>query len=85
MPAVVQRLREIGTVIYLQLPFETILRRIDDAERRRRPLFQDIEQARTLFRTRETMYERQADLIVDASQPPERIVRTILDRLASDG
>jgi len=85
MPTVVERLREIGTVVYLQLPFEAIVARMDSHEQRKRPLFQDLDAAHRLFREREAMYESQADFIVDATLSPEEIARTILNRAGAAG
>ncbi len=83
MPLVVERLREIGRVVYLKLPFERILERISSEERRRRPLFRDIRSARELYGRRVSLYEAQAQIVVDADAPPERIVSEILNRLPS--
>ncbi|WP_456453117.1 shikimate kinase [Hydrogenimonas sp.] len=81
MPTVVERLREIGTVVYLKLPFEKILERIGPEERRKRPLFHDIEKAEKLFAKRQKIYEAQAQITVDADRPLEEVVDEILRRL----
>jgi shikimate kinase len=81
MPTVVKRLREIGTVVYLRLSFDTILARLTPEERARRPLFHDETQARRLYDARARIYEAQADLIVDADRPADQIATEILRRL----
>ncbi|WP_300363009.1 shikimate kinase [Hydrogenimonas sp.] len=78
MPTVVERLRDIGTVVYLKLPFEKILGRITPQERERRPLFHDPAHAERLFRAREPVYEKQAQIVVDADRDVETIVEEIL-------
>ncbi len=78
MPMVVQRLRDIGTVIYLKLPFAKILQRISPQEREKRPLFHDLSKTETLFAEREAIYAEQADITVDADRPPEIVVDEIL-------
>ena len=85
MPTVVDRLHEIGTVIYLKLPFETIAQRLQGAEKERRPLFEDLCRARRLFEARAPLYERQADLIVDADRPVKEVVEEILAHLTLRG
>ncbi|WP_456383338.1 shikimate kinase [Hydrogenimonas sp.] len=83
MPTVVERLRDIGTVVYLELPFEKILQRISPEERLRRPLFHDLAQAEKLFEERRSLYEKQAEITVDADRPVDIIVKEILERLES--
>ncbi|WP_457595245.1 shikimate kinase [Hydrogenimonas sp.] len=83
MPLVVERLREIGRVVYLKLPFESIVSRVTSKERRQRPLFRDLDTARELYDARRSVYEAQAQIVVEAEGPPERIVSEILKRLPS--
>ncbi|WP_457598029.1 shikimate kinase [Hydrogenimonas sp.] len=83
MPLVVERLREIGRVVYLKLPFESIVSRVTSKERRQRPLFGDLDTARELYDARRSVYEAQAQIVVEAEGPPERIVSEILKRLPS--
>jgi len=80
MPLVVDRLHDIGKVVYLKLPFEKILERISPEERDRRPLFQDIEKAKKLFELRQKIYEEQAQITVNADRPIKTIVDEILFR-----
>ena len=80
MPLVVERLHDIGKVVYLKLPFEKILERISAEERAKRPLFQDIEKAKNLFILREKIYEEQAQITVNADRPIDVIVDEILFR-----
>ncbi len=81
MPLVVERLRDIGTVVYLKLPFEKILERIPPKERRGRPLFSDIESAERLYMEREKVYEARAHITVDASASAEEVAEAIFRAL----
>jgi len=78
MPLVVERLHDIGTVVYLKLPFEKILERISPEERAKRPLFHDLTEAKRLFEAREKIYEAQAQITVDAGRPVEEIAEEIM-------
>jgi len=78
MPLVVERLHDIGKVVYLKLPFEKIVERIPAKERAKRPLFQDIQKAKNLFKLREKIYENQAQITINANRPIEAIVDEIL-------
>ncbi len=82
MPTVTERLGDIGKVVYLEIAFEKILERIDAAQRRKRPLFSDIESAKELYERRRKIYESRADMRVDASAPAERVVEEILKRIS---
>ena len=68
----VPNLSKIGTVVYLNAPFDTIYERIlahPDAEKklRKRPLFQEIEKARALYEERAPLYKKVADIVIDVS------------------
>lgn len=64
-----------GTVVYLQVPFETLASRIGADPSR--PLWKNAEK---LFLQRETVY-RKAQVIVDASPEPEQVAATVRTRL----
>ncbi len=83
MPTVVKRLKDIGIVVYLKLPFRKIVERIDAKDRASRPLFADMNRAEELFEKRERIYEEQAQITVDADGPVERILEDILKALGS--
>jgi len=68
----VPNLSKIGTVVYLDAPFDTIYNRIlahPNAQKKlkKRPLFQDIEKARALYEERSPLYKNVADIVVDVS------------------
>lgn len=81
MASVVEHLARIGTVVYLKLPWEEIVRRLTPQERRKRPLFSDLKEAKRRFERRRNLYETQARLIVDASRPPDEVVEEIIRNL----
>ena len=78
MPLVVDRLQDMGKVIYLKLPFEKIIERISSKERAKRPLFQDIKKVKKLFNQRQKIYEEQAQITINADRSIEAIVDEIL-------
>ncbi len=66
----VKNIKAIGTVVYLKADFDWIVQRILNAPNakkklKKRPLFQDIERARNLFKSRYDEYEKVADIVVD--------------------
>ncbi len=65
LPVFVPEIKEAGVVIYLKVPFEDILKRMNKEEIKKRPLFQDIEKARELFEKRDKIYEKLADYIIE--------------------
>ncbi len=83
MPTVVERLRDIGTVVYLQLPFEKILRLISADERSKRPLFHNAAETKRLYAERQSIYEKQAHVTIDADRPVEAIVEEIIQKLSA--
>ncbi|MEF3191612.1 MAG: shikimate kinase [Campylobacterales bacterium] len=66
----VERLGEIGTIIYLRASFEWIYNRIAlhpnaKAKFAKRPLFKEKKRARELYESRKTAYDAAADVIID--------------------
>ena len=85
----VQRLKEIGTVVYLKADFDWILRRILDAPNakkklKKRPLFQDVEKAKQLFEERYEAYEAVADVVVNAMREDRSaLAREVLEKVSN--
>ena len=80
----VSNLNKIGTVIYLKSSFEKIIERIEhhpQAEKKfaKRPLLQDLKQAKKLFSTRVKEYEACANLTINVEdKTPRQIAKDIL-------
>ncbi|ACZ12769.1 shikimate kinase [Sulfurospirillum deleyianum] len=83
----VDNLEKIGTIIYLRSSFDGILKRLKahengDLKLAKRPLLQDEEKARALFKERSCLYEKKADVIVDVEDRSiEEIIHAIMKRL----
>lgn len=82
-----ENLKNIGTVIYLENSFEGILRRIHNspnAEKKlkKRPLLQNLEEAKKLYDVRVKEYEAAADFIVNVEDRSEEdIVKEIFEKV----
>lgn len=63
LPRNAAALRRLGTTVFLDVPFELLLARLDPAERASRPLFRSPEEARRLHEKRLPRY-RESDLVV---------------------
>ena len=60
-------LKEIGTVIYLKLPYDTLEKRLNDI-RGRGVVLKEGQTLRGLYEERVPLYEKYADIIVDENQ-----------------
>ena len=72
-----EELKEVGKIVYLDLPFETIISRMDARELDKRPLFKDVKEAEKTYNERDRVYRQKADIIIDASSD----IKTVLTRL----
>ncbi len=70
-------LSKVGKILYLRLPFSKILDRMDTAELEKRPLFKDLKSAEEMYNRRDKVYEKKADVIIDADAD----IQTVLSRL----
>ena len=70
--------KRLGIVVYLKLEWEAVLRRVGEEERSRRPLFRDLETAKKLYETRRALYEKMAQIVVDADRPPKAVAEAVL-------
>ncbi len=76
-PSNVRRMRSHGPVVWLDVPFETLVRRLE-GDPTGRPLFENREQARRLYQGRLPSY-RDADLRVEVS--PDEGVENVVSRI----
>lgn len=72
-----EELKEVGKVIYLSVPFETIMSRMNAKERDKRPLFKDVAEAQKIYDERDAIYREKADIIINADSH----IDTVLARL----
>jgi len=64
-PIFIPEIKEAGIVIYLKVEFENILKRMNEEEIKKRPLFKDINKTKELFEKRNKIYEKLADYIIE--------------------
>ena len=85
----VPNLKKLGTIIYLKLDFDSIIKQIEtspNAEKKlaKRPLLQNLKEAKKLFDKRKDEYEKVADLIVDVSGKSPKMVALKIKELIKD-
>ena len=73
-----EHLTEIGTVIYLQLPYEEIENRLGDLTKRG-VAFQDGQSLKDLYKERVPLYEKYAEITIDCQ---EKAIRDIVAEIA---
>ena len=80
-PVFIPEIKEAGTVIYLKVEFEDILKRMNEKELQKRPLFKDIEKAKELYNHRDKIYEKLADYVIENKDVEEtvNIIKGILN------
>ena len=66
-------------VLWLRAPFEVAAERVMQDTGRERPLFSDVDKARTLYEERMEWYEQTASHIVDASQPVQLVIGRVVE------
>ncbi|MBU0631578.1 shikimate kinase [bacterium] len=83
----VKNLKKIGTVVFLDSPFDNIYERIINhpkaqSKLKKRPLFQDVDKARELFNQRHPLYKEIADVTISVTDKDvETIVKEILKKV----
>ena len=83
----VKNLKKIGTVVFLDSPFDKIYERIVNhpkaqAKIKKRPLLQDLEKARALYEERRPQYKSLSDITIDVTDKSvEKIVKEILKKV----
>ena len=82
-----ENINKIGKVVYLKSSFQGILDRINNAPNaanklKKRPLLQNIEEAKKLYSSREKEYEKVAKIVVDVENKDiKEIVKEILGQV----
>lgn len=77
MPTTIGNMREGGKVVYLKIGFDALLERLKAEEFEKRPLFENLDFAKKLYESRLSIYEKVAQITVDASSEIDTIVQTI--------
>lgn len=82
-----ENIKQIGKVIYLQSSFDGVLNRIKacpdaDKKLKKRPLLQDLTQAKNLYNQRIPQYENIADLVISVeNRDIQDIINEILEKI----
>jgi len=77
-----EELKEVGKVIYLDVPFEMILSRMNTKELEKRPLFKDAIEAEKIYNERDAVYRQKADIIIDASSEMQTVLSILRNETA---
>ena len=64
-PVYIPEVKEAGKVIYLKVDFEDLLKRMDNKEIIKRPLFRNIKKTKKLFIERDKIYTNLADFVIE--------------------
>jgi len=79
-----ENINKIGTVVYLKASFESIIQRLKNAPNskskfKKRPLLQDLDEAKEIYNQRVKEYEEVADIVIDVDDFDEqKAVQNIL-------
>ena len=76
-PIFFEAIKSLGLVIYMDISFDDILARMSEDEINKRPLFQDISKARTLYEERLCIYKERSHFHLDASQSMDAMLAQI--------
>ncbi|PAF50458.1 hypothetical protein BKH44_08240 [Helicobacter sp. 13S00477-4] len=77
MPAF-NSIEKLGKIFYLKIDFESIKKRLTQNELSARPLFENPNKAYELYESRQNIYEKCANISINANQPIENILMEIL-------
>jgi len=75
-------LKEVGKIVYLKVPFSSIMSRMTSEELQKRPLFKDREKAQEMYNIRDSIYENRADIIIDADTNLDEVVLRLSSAVA---
>lgn len=80
-PEAMEHLRKIGKVVYLKLSYKTIERRVANAKKRG-VVLKDGQTLKDLYLERAPLYEKYADIVIDAEKnSPEDVLLEIYEKL----
>jgi shikimate kinase len=75
-------LKDVGTIVYLKVPFTTIMSRMSPEELQKRPLFKDRTKAQEMYEKRDRIYEERADVIIDADTTIDEVLLRLSSAIA---
>lgn len=71
----------LGSVIYMDIPFDDIVARMNKRDFIQRPLFLELDKARELYETRKAIYKERSHFQLDASQNIHAMVHDTVEFL----
>lgn len=81
-PIYYEDIKSLGTVIYMQIPFEEIVKRMTPQDIAKRPLFSDMKKAKELFDSREALYKERSHFHINASASIDEMINQTKDFLS---
>lgn len=75
-------LHEVGKIVYLKVPFLSIMSRMTPAELEKRPLFKDAVKAKEMYDQRDEIYVKRADIIIDADADIDEVLLRLSSSVA---
>lgn len=80
------QMRQAGVTVWLNPEFSTLVARLDAAERRARPLFEDEAAAEALWRGRLPVYRlSDMEIVVGPESTPAEVAREVIGKLSQEG
>ena len=73
-PIYYKDIKSLGIVIYMDISFDDIVKRMSQEDIQKRPLFSDINQAKKLFDARENIYKERSHFHINASVSMEEMI-----------
>ena len=70
-------IKKLGTVIYMDISFEDIVKRMSPEDIKKRPLFSDLHKAKSLYNERKSSYCKNSDYQLDASSSIDEMIRSV--------
>ena len=80
-PIYYKDIKSLGMVVYMDISFEDILKRMTPQDVAKRPLFRDIDRARSLYNDRIDIYKDRSHYQVDATMSVDDMINFIKDKL----
>jgi shikimate kinase len=82
-PIALDKLDTKGFVVFLDIPYHEISKRLSLSEKALRPLLSNNDEGEKLFSLREPIYQQKANFVVNATLPPNEVVKEILEHYSA--